>query len=196
MAGKAETKPRKGRLKVFRTAIGFHDAYVAAPSRKAALAAWGTDKDLFARSVAEEVSDPALMEEPLSAPGTVFRQLRSMPADEPAVTPRKATKRKAASSAAVKTAMQPVPPPPPPPRPSDAELEEAQQVLDEARKQHEQEQRDLAVRERELAKERRAVETRQAGEMRRLQKRLDTVRQDYGARLAAWQQALGNQSDG
>lgn len=28
-------------LKVFRTAIGFHDAYVAATSRKAALEAWG-----------------------------------------------------------------------------------------------------------------------------------------------------------
>ena len=32
---------RTGRLKVFRTSIGFHDAYVAAPSRKAALEAWG-----------------------------------------------------------------------------------------------------------------------------------------------------------
>ena len=28
-------------LKTFRTAIGFHDAYGAAPSRKAALKAWG-----------------------------------------------------------------------------------------------------------------------------------------------------------
>jgi hypothetical protein len=28
------------KLKVFRTPIGFHDAYVAAPSKKAALAAW------------------------------------------------------------------------------------------------------------------------------------------------------------
>ena len=52
MAGKAEPSSRKRRLKVFRTAIGFHDAYVAAPSRKAALEAWGTDKDLFARGVA------------------------------------------------------------------------------------------------------------------------------------------------
>ncbi len=31
------------KLKVFRTPAGFHDAYVAAPSRKAALAAWGAD---------------------------------------------------------------------------------------------------------------------------------------------------------
>ena len=50
--------PRK--LKVFRTSAGFDDAYVAAPSRKAALAAWGADADLFARGVAEEVSDTTL----------------------------------------------------------------------------------------------------------------------------------------
>jgi hypothetical protein len=32
--------PRAAKLKVFRTPIGFHDAYVAAPSQKAALEAW------------------------------------------------------------------------------------------------------------------------------------------------------------
>jgi hypothetical protein len=31
--------PRKNPLKVFRTSIGFHAAFVAAPSRRAALAA-------------------------------------------------------------------------------------------------------------------------------------------------------------
>jgi hypothetical protein len=36
------------KLKVFCTAIGFHDAYVAAPSMKAALEAWGADVSLFA----------------------------------------------------------------------------------------------------------------------------------------------------
>ena len=45
------------KLKVFRTPTGFHDAYVAAPSRKAALAAWGAEADLFARGTAEEVTD-------------------------------------------------------------------------------------------------------------------------------------------
>ena len=44
-------------LKVFRTAAGFHDAYVAAPSRKAALEAWGADVDLFARGIAEHPAD-------------------------------------------------------------------------------------------------------------------------------------------
>lgn len=62
---------RKQKLKVFRTPIGFHDAYVAAPSQKAALEAWGSDSDLFARVSAEQVTDPALTKAPLEAPGEV-----------------------------------------------------------------------------------------------------------------------------
>ena len=53
-------KPRKSKLKVFRTPIGFHDAYVAAPSQKAALEAWGSDSNLFAAGAAELVTDAAL----------------------------------------------------------------------------------------------------------------------------------------
>lgn len=45
---------RGSRLKVYRTPIGFHDTYVAAPSQKAALAAWGSGHDLF--STAEPFS--------------------------------------------------------------------------------------------------------------------------------------------
>ena len=57
--------PRK--LKVFRTPIGFHDAYVATPTKKAALEAWGTDANLFARGTAEEVTDPKLTAAPLAS---------------------------------------------------------------------------------------------------------------------------------
>jgi hypothetical protein len=63
-------------LKVFRTSTGFHDAYVAAPSQKAALEAWGADANLFARGVAEQVTDAALMAEPLKHPGEVIRVSR------------------------------------------------------------------------------------------------------------------------
>lgn len=64
-------------LKVFRTAIGFEDAYVAATSRKAALEAWGTDKDLFGRGVAEQVTDPELTAKALERPGEVIRLPRA-----------------------------------------------------------------------------------------------------------------------
>jgi len=51
---------RKQQLKVFRTPIGFHDAYVAAPSQKAALEAWGTDTNLFEAGAAELDTEPKL----------------------------------------------------------------------------------------------------------------------------------------
>ena len=64
------------KLKVYCTSIGFHDAYVAAPSQKAALEAWGSSADLFARKQAQAVDDPALMAEPMARPGEVIKRLR------------------------------------------------------------------------------------------------------------------------
>ena len=80
------------KLKVYRTPIGFHDAYVAASSRKEALRAWGADADLFARGIAEVVTDEELTREPLAKPGEVVRSLRgtsdehlaALPKDKPA----------------------------------------------------------------------------------------------------------------
>lgn len=54
------------KLKVYRTATGFHDAYVAAPNQKAALETWGSDKDLFARCAAKIVTDIVLIARGLS----------------------------------------------------------------------------------------------------------------------------------
>jgi hypothetical protein len=61
------------KLKVFRTPIGFHDAYVAAPSMKAALEAWGSSTNLFSQGAAELVTDPKLTKAPLARPGEVVR---------------------------------------------------------------------------------------------------------------------------
>src|SRR6478609_9516322 len=100
LSHKRSEMPRK--LKVFRTPIGFHDAYVAAPSRKAALEAWGSGADLFARGGAEEVTDPKLTEEPLKHPGEVIRVSRGdLKAQLKALGPRKkpAAKGKAAPKA-------------------------------------------------------------------------------------------------
>jgi hypothetical protein len=74
-------KARKQKLKVFRTPIGFHDAYVAAPSQKAALEAWGADSNIFAQGIAEQVTDPKLMQEALANPGKVIKKVRGS-ADE------------------------------------------------------------------------------------------------------------------
>src|SRR3954462_9050655 len=63
-------------LKVFRTPVGFYDAVVAAPSQKAALAAWGTTTNLFASGDACVVEDPALQAEALAHPGEVIKKSR------------------------------------------------------------------------------------------------------------------------
>ena len=77
----AKKPKRKQQLKVFVTPIGFHDAYVAAPSQKAALEAWGADSNIFAQGIAEQVTDPTLMEGPLASPGKVIKRVRAS-ADE------------------------------------------------------------------------------------------------------------------
>jgi hypothetical protein len=63
-------------LKVFRTPAGFYDAVVAAPSQKAALAAWGTTTNLFASGDARVAEDPALQAEALAHPGEVIKRSR------------------------------------------------------------------------------------------------------------------------
>ena len=68
-------------LKVFRTPIGFHDAYVASPSQKAALKAWGTGTNLFARGAAEQVTDAELIKEPMAHPGKVIKRARGSEAE-------------------------------------------------------------------------------------------------------------------
>jgi hypothetical protein len=69
-------KARTAKLKVFRTPVGFDDAYVAAPSQKAALEAWGSATNLFSQGAAELVTDPKLTKEPLARPGEVIRKSR------------------------------------------------------------------------------------------------------------------------
>ena len=69
-------KPKTGKLKLFKTVIGFHDAYVAAASQKAALEAWGASTDLFSAKLAERVDDPSLCEAAFDKPGTVLTAKR------------------------------------------------------------------------------------------------------------------------
>lgn len=64
--------PRK--LKAFVTSAGFFDLAVAAPSMKAALAAWGAESDLFHQGFARETRDPAIVESTLAQPGVVLRR--------------------------------------------------------------------------------------------------------------------------
>jgi hypothetical protein len=115
------------KLKVIRTVTGFHDAYVAAPSRAAALRAWGATTDLFAMDAAEQVTDPKLMAEALARPGEVIKLSRGSDMEHMA----------AAGPAAKPSAKAKAPPVrKPKPRPSRAKLEQAEKRLEEAEAAH------------------------------------------------------------
>ena len=65
------------KLKVFCTTSGFHDSIVAAPSKPAALKAWGAKTDLFSMGAARLVTDPKIAKKALDRPGEVIRLKRS-----------------------------------------------------------------------------------------------------------------------
>jgi hypothetical protein len=61
-------------LKTYQTSLGFYDQAVAAPSMKAALAAWGASSNLFHQGVAKETDDPDVVAATMAKPGVVLRR--------------------------------------------------------------------------------------------------------------------------
>ncbi len=174
---------RAQKLKVFRTPAGFHDAYVAAPSQKAALAAWGADSNLFASGSAELVEDAELTREPLANPGKVIRRLRGTLAEHVAALPKKA---KRAPAAAPDEANKRARPAKPKPRPSRGALDRAEAALAELEERQAQAREELARRQAELDRARRALEAKQDKERGKLEARIDAARDKYDRAMAAW----------
>ncbi|HEX4693675.1 hypothetical protein [Sphingomonas sp.] len=164
------------KLKVFRTPIGFHDAYVAAPSRKAALEAWGSDKNLFARGMAEVVTDPALTKEPLAEPGKVIKRSRGSDEEQlAALGPSKgagAKKTKPAKPAA--------------PRPSREPLDAAEAAAAEAEKRQQAELRKLDAEIAAIEKRRRALAKEHEAETATLEKQRATREASYRRAMEKW----------
>ena len=180
------------KLKVYRTPAGFHDAYVAAPSQKAALAAWGSDANLFARGLAEVVSDPELTREPLAHPGEVIRVARTM-ADAAEDLPRRkrdrvetAAPREEASSPKAKAMPKSRPKPKPKPKPSRAGLDRAEAAIEAAEGHFAEERAKLKREEEALAERRRALDKEQASERTRLDRARIAARDAYEAALEEW----------
>ena len=190
------------KLKVYRTPIGFHDAFVAAPSQKAALKAWGSDADLFARGIAEIITDEALIAEPLASPGTVIRKLRGtadeqleaakMP-DRPKVKvaveddndAARAVRKRVNGRQATKANGRP---PSPPPRPNGAALDAAREAVKDAAVRHDQKDRDLRKRQEALDQERRQLDKEYDEEQRRLAKDEERAHRAYDKAMAVWQE--------
>ena len=188
---------REERLKVFRTPARFHDAYVAAPSQKAALAAWGADSNLFASGSAERVEDVELMREPLASPGKVIRRLRGTLAEHVAALPKtaKGGASKAARALAARPeeaageGARPAQPAKPRPLPSRAPVERAEAALAALEQRQADAVAEVARRQAELERTRRALEARQDRERAKLSDRLAVAREKYDRAMRAWREA-------
>ena len=168
------------KLKVFRTPIGFHDAYVAAPSRKAALEAWGSERDLFARGIAEEITDPKLTRAPLAQPGTVFKVSRGDADAQFAALGEDKPKAKRATKVVAGKARQP--------RPDRAPLEEAEAALVAAERRHAQERRAIDAKIAALEAEGRRLQEKQDHERTKLEKTRASRDRAYRQAMERWQE--------
>lgn len=170
------------KLKVFRTAVGFRDAYVAVPSKAAALRAWGTDKDLFARGAAELVTDPSLTEAPLGRPGEVIHVTRGSVEEQiaalgplPKGHEAKPVSRKVAESRKSRS------------KPSRSKLDAAERALADHEKEHEQAEARMRERERALKKQREEMQAQHEKDVERLKAAEAKARSAYQDALRAWE---------
>jgi len=169
------------KLKVYRTPIGFHDAYVAAPSMKAALKAWGTTKNLFSRGAAELVTDAKLTKEPLARPGEVIKLARGSAAEH-----RKAVGSSDRAASNGKTAPEPKPAKRRP-RPNRKPLEKTEQALSAGRQRHERALADIDRRLDALQARRRELVKQQEGEIAGLEEELAERESAYRRALDKWE---------
>ena len=173
-------KERRQKLKVFKTPAGFHDAYVAAPSRKAALAAWGATTDLFGAGISEEVKDQAGegAKAALAEPGKVVRVARTACAGpqtaKPSPQPSPARGRGKGSESKAK------------PRPSRAALERAEVALADLEVRQAGERAEIEQQAEQLAKKRHALEQRQAKASKKAEAKRDAAEKAYRKALADW----------
>lgn len=153
------------KLKVFCATSGFHDSIVAAPSKPAALKAWGAKTDLFSMGAARLVTDPKIAKKALDRPGEVIRLKRSGSGEEVAAPRKMAKPKKPPSRATLKAAENKL-----------AALETEQT-------------RELHAIERELKaleKKRDQLVTRHKKARTAAERKIEQARDDYEAALADW----------
>ena len=173
------------KLKVFRTPIGFHDAYVAAPSMKAALEAWGSTTNLFSQGAAEQVTDRKLTRAPLARPGEVVRVPRGSEGEHfKALGKTKKAKKEEAGSrieSGMTTARKARGR-----RPSSAAVERAEAALARAEARHREALEKLRAEAAAIDKKRREIERTHRGERERLTSELDEAREKFRSAMEEW----------
>jgi hypothetical protein len=167
---------RKQKLKVYSTPIGFHDAFVAAPSQKAALEAWGASTNLFSQGSAHVVTDPKLAKVPLQHPGQVIKVSRGTHAEQlAALAKQEAPKRKSAPEVEIipKKAKKR------PPKPNRAGLTKAEDAVDTLRSKQDAELTRLEKQIDALEKRRREMQRSHERERDKAQQRLEEEQGAY-----------------
>lgn len=178
---------RSTKLKVYRTPIGFHDAYVAAASQKAALEAWGSDSNLFAQKAAEIVTDPALMAEPLEKPGVVIKRMRGTVAEQiAALGPDVPKPKKRVVDDVPKPPAEPKPKPKSEPRPDRAALTKAEEMLADVERRHRDEQKKMREEEAALLRARRELDKAQRVEIEKLDSERTSAEAAYESAMQKW----------
>ena len=176
-------------LKVYRTPIGFHDAYVAAPSQKAALEAWGADANLFARGSAEQVTDAELMREPLANPGKVIKRPRGSEAEHLASlakSPQLPGRAKSRPGKATPPNSPPKRASSPTPRPSRGPLDRAEEALAQQEEEGRAALRKLEEKQAQLRKQIEQLRKQQQATYSQLASRVENERRKYDAALERW----------
>ena len=187
------SSPASGRgrkFKVFRTPIGFHDAYVAAPSRTAALEAWGADSNIFAQGIAEEVTDPALMEEPLARPGEVIRRARGSAEEHVAAADSQRPAKKEGGSRIKENRPSLRPSPAKRERrkkPSREELDAAEEALEKAERKQRKAFGRIDEQIQKLERERRDLQRKHERERDELADEVERARSAYRRAMRDWE---------
>lgn len=177
-------------LKVFRTSTGFQDAYVAASSRKVALEAWGSSKDLFAGGLAEQVEDPRLTKAALAKPGAVIRVSRGTTAQHLAAAGRKkvSAKPRVVDEPAVDASLEPSPEPVQrSPKPKRTRVDKAEAAHERGRQSFERRLSEIDEDMNNLRRERDAVRRERDEMLTNLVAQRDEEEASYREALDHWQ---------
>ena len=144
------------KLKTFQTSLGFFDLAIAAPSMKAALAAWGSEANLFHQGFAKQADDPAIIAATMAKPGIVLRRAVGSTAE---FTEHAALPRSLRSGGADETGAAPKSSPTPPPeKPKDNAARHAAKSSAQEQMRHDRERRrQEAFQEAERKRRREAI---------------------------------------
>ena len=168
------------KLKVFRTSSGFHDSYVAVPSRAAALRAWGANTDLFAMGAAEQVTDAKLMAEPLARPGTIVKRSRGSAGEHLSAAGKSPAKKAGAKTPRPRKATPP---------PSRSKLDEADRQLAEVELRYDRAREKLDEEAKLLSEKRRKLQRKHESEIEKQRANRDAAAKAYKEKVKAWQAA-------